>query len=224
MKREGTIGAAAFLAIAAAVGISLQTGPKPAETSSAVQSSAAKRSKKAPTTGEAFELKPGCGSLKEQLEDFLEIQNLVLPENCYEKNDPARNQPSQDLTDRTSRLKFVIALLPDPVHTHLPVLFDQFAVAIQEGAQDEKYDFDGSWLPWDDQDPPYALFLDEKAAGRERELKENSAWDCPLSKDPGLRQQRFGIADRPREAKSLARMIGRKAACRNLIVKVWWFS
>jgi hypothetical protein len=173
MKREGTIGAAAFLAIAAAVGISLQTGPKPAETSSAVQNSAAKRSKKAPTTGEAFELKPGCGSLKEQLEDFLEIQNLLLPENCYEKNDPALKQPSQDLTDRTSSLKFVIALLPDPVHTHLPVLFDQFAVAIQEGAQDEKYDFDGSWLPWDDQDPPYALFLDEKAAGRERELKED---------------------------------------------------
>jgi hypothetical protein len=172
MKREGTIGAVAFLAIAGAVGFSLQTGPKPAENGSPDRTGAAKRSKPTVTKDAAYEYKPGCDSLEDQLEDFLEIENLAPPDNCYEPNDPRQKQSHPDPTKNTSQLKFVIALLPDPVHTHLPVLFDQFAVAIQEGAQDEKYDFDGSWLPWDEQDTPYALFFDEKAAGKERELKE----------------------------------------------------
>jgi hypothetical protein len=174
MKREGTIGAAAFLAIAAVVGFTVQTGPKPAESSSANRAATAKRSKPSPTKGTTFEDLPGCSSLREQLEDFLEIpeKKLVLPAQCYEKDDPTQNKTTPNLADKTERLKFVIALLPDPVHTHLPVLFDQFALAIQEGAQDEKYDFDGSWLPWDDEETPYALFLDEKAANREKEFKE----------------------------------------------------
>src|SRR5262249_42736198 len=46
-------------------------------------------------------------------------------------------------------------------------------VAIQEAAQDEKYDFDSSWLPWDDDDASYKLFSDQKAASLEKELKEN---------------------------------------------------
>jgi hypothetical protein len=174
MKREGTIGAAAFLAIAAVVGFTVQTGPKPAGNSGADRAATAKRAKPTATKGAAREDLPGCGSLREQLEDFLEIKpnELILPKECYEKDDPAQNKTTPNITDKTAQLKFVIALLPDPVHTHLPVLFDQFALAIQEGAQDEKYDFDGSWLPWDDEETPYALFLDEKAANREKEFKE----------------------------------------------------
>ena len=172
MKKEGTIGAAAFLAIAAMVGYSVQTGPKPAETSGVYRNGPGKHAKPTPAKVAPHELKPGCDSLKDQLADFLESEDLAVPDNCYEKDDPARNQSHQDPTDKTSQLKFVIALLPDPVHTHLPVVFDQFAVAIQEGAQDERYDFDGSWLPWDEAETPYALFLDEKAANRQQELKE----------------------------------------------------
>jgi hypothetical protein len=174
MKREGTIGAAAFLAIAAVVGFTVQTGPKPVGNSGADRAATAKRAKPSPTKGAAHEDLPGCGSLREQLEDFLEIKanELILPKECYEKGDATQNKTTPNLADKTAQLKFVIALLPDPVHTHLPVLFDQFALAIQEAGQDEKYDFDGSWLPWDDEETPYALFLDEKAANREKEFKE----------------------------------------------------
>jgi hypothetical protein len=81
----------------------------------------------------------------------------------------------------------LIALLPDPVHTHFSVLFDQLAGAIQEGAQDEKYDFDSSWLPWDDDGSQYALLADEKVSNLEREERENhpgiilfrKTIDCP---------------------------------------------
>ena len=172
MKKEGRIGTAAFFAIAAMVGFSVQTGPKPAENSGADRGSTVKRSK--PSPAKAHENQPGCGSLREELEDFLEIKknDLPLPDDCYEDDDPTRNQARPGLAAKTSQLKFVIALLPDPVFTHLPVVFDQFAVAIQEGAQDEKYEVDGSWLPWDEEGTPYALFLDEKAANREKSLKE----------------------------------------------------
>src|SRR5882672_1194762 len=169
MKRDGTIGAATFLALAAVVGVSLQSGSKPEAGGRADNSAAIKRTK--PSTGKtkaAEKLQSGCGSLKDELENFLDIRNLSAPKHCYEGVAPT----PPDLSSKTAQLKFVIATLPDPVHTHLPILFDQFAVAIQEGAQDEKYDFDSSWLPWDEEDPPYALLADQKTANAEKERKE----------------------------------------------------
>ncbi len=173
MKREGTIGVAALLAIAAVAGFSLQTGPKPEESGSTDRSSAIRRSKPTPTKSETRKERPGCRGLEEELKEFLDIKDLILPKQCYESGDAPIGETQPEVTEKASRLKFVIATLPDPVHTHLPVLFDQFAVAIQEGAQDEKYDFDGSWLPWDDEEPSYALLSDEKAFNQEKEMKEN---------------------------------------------------
>ena len=171
MKREGTIGAAAFLAIAAMVGVSLQTGPKQEGSRRAERSGAIKRSKPSLTKKVTHQLRSGCTSLQEQLEEFLDIKELVAPEECYESGHTPKTQGG--LTQKASHLKFVIALLPDPVHTHQPVLFDQFAVAIQDGAQDEKYVFDSSWLPWDEEESPYVLLADQKAASLEKYLKEN---------------------------------------------------
>ncbi|MGA2421362.1 MAG: hypothetical protein ABSG69_14895, partial [Candidatus Acidiferrum sp.] len=119
------------------------------------------------------ELKPGCQSLQGEMEDFLGIKdNLLLPPvDCYV--DPAqRGQQQVELTQRTANLRFIIALLPDPVHTHSPVLFDDLAVAVQEGAQDEKYEFDGSWMPWEEE-TPYTRYVDDKLSDAERELKED---------------------------------------------------
>src|ERR1700693_365171 len=170
MKREGTI-AATFLAIAAVVGFSLQSGPK-TDTPKTDGTGLTRRSK--PALQAAKNL-PGCSSLQNELQDFLETTSVPSP--CSEKVDasPSESQsnPDLDLVRKTSQLKFIIAILPDPVHTHLPVLFDQFTAAIEEGAQDEKYDFDSSWLPWDEEDTPYELLADEKASNFEKELKEN---------------------------------------------------
>jgi hypothetical protein len=175
VKREGTIGAVSFLAIAAAVGISLQTGGKPAESGTAERGSATFRSKPSKTKDITLKSLDVCTSLEEEFEDFLEIaeKDLVLPDDCYETGKKPPDSLRKDLHQRTSKLKFVVALLPDPVHTHLPVLFDQFAVAIQEGAQDERYEFDSSWLPWEDEETPYARYLDEKVSNLEKSLKED---------------------------------------------------
>ena len=47
-----------------------------------------------------------------------------------------------------NRVRFIVATLPDPVHTHFSLLFDRLTEALQQAAQDQGYNYDSSWLPW----------------------------------------------------------------------------
>jgi hypothetical protein len=173
MKREGTIGAATFLAIAAVLGVSLQSGPKQAESGKTDRNVEAKRSKASVKNHNAHNERTGCAGLQGKIEDFLAIEDLPPPEECLEPDDAHLDKPPEGLSDKTSGLKFVIALMPDPIHTHSSAMFDQFAAAIQEGAQDEKYDFDSSWLPWDDAESSHMLLADEEIVNREKQFEES---------------------------------------------------
>src|SRR5208282_4506324 len=42
-----------------------------------------------------------------------------------------------------------IAVLPDPVHTHLGLFFDRSVEALMQAAQKKGYVFDRAVLPWD---------------------------------------------------------------------------
>src|SRR5262249_9096330 len=66
------------------------------------------------------------------------------------------------LTSETDAV-FVIATLPNPVSTHLAVLFDRLIEAIEESAQDNNYSYDSSWLPWNE-NKEYARYPDQLAA------------------------------------------------------------
>lgn len=46
-------------------------------------------------------------------------------------------------------IKFVIASLPDPVHTHMALLFYRGIETIQSAAQASGYLFSRAWMPWD---------------------------------------------------------------------------
>jgi hypothetical protein len=46
-------------------------------------------------------------------------------------------------------IKFVTASLPDPVHTHMALLFDRGIETIQRAAQASGYLFSRAWMPWD---------------------------------------------------------------------------
>jgi hypothetical protein len=46
-------------------------------------------------------------------------------------------------------VKFVIASLPDPVHTHMALLFDRGIETMQSAAQASGYLFVRAWMPWD---------------------------------------------------------------------------
>jgi hypothetical protein len=46
-------------------------------------------------------------------------------------------------------IEFVVAILPDPVHTRLGLFFDRSIEALQQAAQKQHYAFDRAILPWD---------------------------------------------------------------------------
>ena len=172
MAREGTIGLGAAIVIAAALGISLQTGPKPEPANQSNRPNSTRRIEPAKKIANT-EILPGCNSLATELRDFLDTKLSVLPEVCYAPGEiPPPSAPVAVSSDPES-LKFVVAFLPDPVHTHLAPLFDQFITAIQEAAQDEKYDFDSSWLPWENEEESYSSFDDQKKASQEKQWRES---------------------------------------------------
>src|ERR1700690_601776 len=55
------------------------------------------------------------------------------------------------LGDRAG-IRFVIATVPDPVHTRLPLAFDRQIDAIEEAAQESGYLFARASMPWDTKD------------------------------------------------------------------------
>jgi hypothetical protein len=55
------------------------------------------------------------------------------------------NVPQEQRRD----LRFLIALLPDPVHTQLGLSFDRAIETIEKAAQEQDYDFDRATMPWD---------------------------------------------------------------------------
>lgn len=175
MKREAPIGAAAFLAIAAVLGVSWHSTRGPDDSGKGLASVAGatqrRKSQESIKPHTPIAVSAWCSGLNERLTKFLEIDqaNIALPDSC--ENDASSVSP--EFAKETANLKFVIALLPDPLHTHLPVLFDEFTLAIQEAAQDEKYDFDSSWLPWEDEEHPYQTLLDQDAADDRKGKRED---------------------------------------------------
>src|ERR1700757_2168785 len=70
--------------------------------------------------------------------------------------------------DAGAGIRFVIALVPDPVHTHLGLLFDRSVEALQQAAQHQSYTFDRAVLPWVETTPVVSF----DAKSRESEQKD----------------------------------------------------
>jgi hypothetical protein len=82
-------------------------------------------------------------------------------------------KPDPDLTSRVEAIAggvknshFLIATVPDPVHTHLSLLFDRQIVSIEEAVQQGGYLFSRAYLPWDNvqhpEDTDFRLRLKEE--------------------------------------------------------------
>jgi hypothetical protein len=98
---------------------------------------------------------------RRELEDVIEDECERGATKQYPKTQaPAKNKRTAKDQDfchigRTLTLSnFLIALLPDPVHTHLALEFDRGIDAIEEGLQDEGYLFVDSKMPWDQKTHP----------------------------------------------------------------------
>ncbi len=110
-----------------------------------------------PTAEEQQHHDPTAGAARAMLERF-------LPKSSP---DPKHRSPEH--------LKKVIAIVPDPRHTHLAILFDRDMEVIEAAAQDDGYTYDSSWLPWAAEPSGYPLRGDELAEESETHDRET----CP---------------------------------------------
>lgn len=64
------------------------------------------------------------------------------------------------------QIHFIVATVPDPVHTHLSLFFDRQVVAIEEAVQQGNYLFSSAYLPWDNvqhtEDDDYHVRLEQQ--------------------------------------------------------------
>jgi hypothetical protein len=191
VKAEAGWGAAALVAAAAVVGIGSQSGGKSpaADAGGGKQGQARVASKTEVKT--AFDRGP-CGDLEGTIRTFLLAKDSesAAPVSCYEgaseKRAKSDSQESSQATaeylkarneangfrSKASGLQYVIAILPDPLHTHFSLSFDRQAEAIQQGAQDEGYFYDSSWLPWETEEQPLALLADQDKADDQKKARE----------------------------------------------------
>jgi hypothetical protein len=157
MRQELGWGAATAVAIIAAVGISSQSGKPPENTSRA---GVAERG--VPSKVHGDHKRTACDDPLELLQTFF-MQAVTAPQVCGD-------QPAPKPLGLQSR--FVIATLPDPLHTHFSLLFDRLVETIQQGAQDEGYDYDSSWLPWQTEESAAALTrLEDQDKEEDRKAK-----------------------------------------------------
>jgi hypothetical protein len=168
MRQETTWGAAAVLAIAAAVGISSYSS-SPRESTRAGRQSETTATKH---TAAHAQVTKECSDLVDLFQAFL-LRNVNAPRpECYEPGKappPTITVPPED----QFQPKFVIATLPDPLHTHFPLLFDRFVEAIQQGAQDEGYQYDSSWLPWETEEPALTHLSDQDTSDDRKKNRED---------------------------------------------------
>ena len=88
---------------------------------------------------------------------------------------------------------FVVALVPDPIHTHIALGFDRTIDTIQEALQDDGYMFDRALVPWNQKTYPdpddYELRLNAKRYQEGREhlpgvMLFRPSGDAAVPKDP----------------------------------------
>jgi hypothetical protein len=173
MKREGGLWAtAAVLGIAATVGVSTTKINPPSPTTTAQKATKFYTRPRTPAL-EALDKGP-CPDIEKLLQTFFLVdeKEIVAPNSCY----PDERQPPPNSTTFPLRLKqlhFVIATLPDPLHTHFPLIFDRSAEAIAEAAQDERYVYDSSWLPWGTEQASYQRIDDQDKAEKRKQQQED---------------------------------------------------
>ncbi len=173
MRAQVGVGAAVLIAIAAIVGVnSQQSGKSDREPGDPAKTTVP--GPKASPASRGFDAGP-CVDLEGKIQAFFAVSPpaTVAPKSCDPGGTSAiyRGDSKKLLKDADS-LQFVIALVPDPLHTHFSLSFDRMMEAIQQGAQDEQYFYDSSWLPWETEEQSFALLKDADSAEDLKEARE----------------------------------------------------
>jgi hypothetical protein len=188
MKQELAWGSAAAVAIVAAVGISSQPGSKSNPSDDGQSRKADITTRVARETAAKGNAQPQCADSVELLDHFVLHEKITGPESCYGEKHPSTPLPPKFQTT------FIIATLPDPLHTHFSLQFDRYIEAVQQGAQDEHYTYDSSWLPWETEEQSYSSMKDQDAA-EDRKAKREAQPGMLLFRgpDPALSEKNLGV-------------------------------
>lgn len=111
-----------------------------------------------------------CAEIQKRIDPLLEDSLLATwtpPNSCYPPDSP----PAIDQKLNAEHVDFVIATVPNPVSTHLPLSFDRILEIIQQAAQDNDYSYESSWLPWNEP-KEYARLPDQRSAEDAEEQQE----------------------------------------------------
>jgi hypothetical protein len=124
-----------------------------------------------------------CAQIERRLERFYP-KGVPIPKdgNCYENGATGLQLEAP----RTQPVSFAVAVVPNPVQTHLPLMFDRQIDAIQTAAQDSGFNYDDSWFPWYHSDKSYNSLSDQEEAAQH---------ETQLQTQPGIMVFRRGIAD-----------------------------
>jgi len=203
-RNTGILGAIAITVITI-FGFSVRPGgnESPA-TAGSGQSAAARNPGEIPEPAQQ-NLQAPCREINKRIAEFI-INGLAAPESCKEHaakepaaKEPAAKKPAAEKPAKLSgilpplqppKVRYIVATLPDPVHTHFALLFDRLTEALQQAAQDQGYNYDGSWLPWNDEGRMYGSLTDQQKADAlqkrqdeqpgvlvfRRALPQSSAW------------------------------------------------
>jgi len=179
--------AAIAVAITAAVGLISQHGAKSPGSESTPAPTVSQQDRTQPAAGADVSLGP-CAQIESHLKSFLGMDDplsTTVPSSCFgsskgkaagsakadkpnQQRDAAINRPP----NRPVNLRFMIATVPDPTHTHFPLQFDRMSEAIQQGASDEGYVYDSSWLPWVSKNSTFGGLQDQDTADSRKEAQE----------------------------------------------------
>jgi|HubBroStandDraft_4_1064222.scaffolds.fasta_scaffold00098_20 hypothetical protein len=175
MNQRGGMATIALL-IAAVLGVSYL--PRKAAESSGTQGAQttatrvpASTTSGTPSAAVATKPIPSCEQIAKRLRRFYRPnEKPPMPVSCYPEG---ARVPAKDKSTTNPTLSFAIAIVPNPVQTHLPLVFDRAIESIQQAAQDVNYIYDGSWFPWNHSDKSYESLSDEEQAAKlEAELQE----------------------------------------------------
>jgi hypothetical protein len=172
MNRNGGL-AAGFLAVLTLVGVSNLPNKSSSNTPAATETKHLPvKPARAPGPKELKPYAP-CTEIAKRLRRFVKdteqpVELWKLPNSCYKPDLPGGSETVRAL----DHVRFAFAIVPNPVSTHLPLLFDRLIETIQQASQDENYSYDSSWFPWDTTHRTFELLNDQEAAEELQDVQE----------------------------------------------------
>jgi hypothetical protein len=203
MKRNGGLVAGALVALTF---LGVSNLPKNSEGPGATESRKPTSPTKGKASGSARQPYSSCDEIADRLQRFVSrasgtSEGWRLPGSCYK----AGQVPNGQIPQAWPQVRFAIATVPNPVSTHLALLFDRTVEAIQQAAQDERYTYDDSWFPWEATTKDYSFLLDQQAAEELQKIQQDQ---------PGVMVFRQGLfnetADSPYKSGLVVFLVGEK--------------